>query len=210
MLLPLSVIVLAISFALIAIRQIGNIRLQIWQIILGGAVTVLITGQISITAALSYIDSTVIVFLIGIFIVGEALTDSGYMQYLSYRLFKRVRSVDGLVLVLILSMGFASMFMLNDTIAIIGTPLVMLFAIKERINPRLMLLSLAFAITIGSVASPIGNPQNLLVASSGLVKEPFVSFFSNLLIPTVINLFVAYLVLRLFFRYDSYGTNYFS
>ena len=202
MFLPLSVIVLAVSFVLIAVRQIGRIRLQIWQIILGGAIVVLLTGQISVSAAASYIDPTVIVFLIGIFILGEALVRSGYIQYLSHRLFKRFRSVDYLVLAIIFFMGFASMFMLNDTMAIIGTPIIMLFAIKEGINPKLMLLSLAFAITIGSVASPIGNPQNLLVASSGLVSEPFVTFFSNLLIPTVINLFVAYIVLRLFFRED--------
>ena len=204
MLLPLSVIVLAVSFVLIAVRQVGRIRLQIWQIILGGAIVVLLTGQISVSAAASYIDPTVITFLIGIFILGEALVRSGYIQYLSHRLFKRFRSVDHLVLAIIFSMGFASMFMLNDTMAIIGTPIIMLFAIKEWINPKLMLLSLAFAITIGSVASPIGNPQNLLVASSGLVSEPFVTFFSNLLIPTVINLFIAYIVLRLFFR-EEFG-----
>ncbi len=200
MLLPLSIIVLAISFVLIAIRQIGSIRLQIWQIILGGAVIVLITGQISPIAAISYIDPTVIVFLVGIFILGEALTRSGYIQYLAYRVFRHFRSVDKLILAILFFIGFASMFMLNDTMAIIGTPIVMLFAIKEGINPKLMLLSLAFAITIGSVASPIGNPQNLLIASSGLVNGPFVTFFSNLLIPTLINLFVAYLVLKLFFK----------
>ena len=199
MFLPLSVIVLAISFVLVAIRQMGGAKLQIWQIILGGAIVVILTGQISVTAAISYIDPTIIVFLIGIFILGEALTMSGYMQYLAYRIFRRFRSVDSLVLAIIFSMGLASMFMLNDTMAIIGTPIIMLFAIKEGINPKLMLLCLAFAITIGSVASPIGNPQNLLIASSGFVKAPFATFFSNLLIPTLINLFVAYLVLKLFF-----------
>ena len=205
MFLPLSVIVLAISFVLVAVRQVGRVRLQIWQIILGGAVVVILTGQISVTAAISYIDPTIIVFLIGIFILGEALTRSGYIQYLAYRIFRHFRSVDSLVLAILFSMGLASMFMLNDTMAIIGTPIIMLFAIKENINPKLMLLCLAFAITIGSVASPIGNPQNLLIASSGFVKAPFATFFSRLLIPTLINLFVTYLVLRLFFRSEFHN-----
>ncbi len=200
MFLPLSVIVLAVSFILVAVRQIGNIKLQIWHVILGGAIVVLLTGQISIPAAISYINPTVIVFLIGIFILGEALTSSGYIQYLSYNIFKRFKSVDRLVLAVVFSMGVASMFMLNDTMAIIGTPVVMLFAKREKINPKLMLLSLAFAITIGSVASPIGNPQNLLVASSGIVKKPFIDFFSTLLIPTLLDLLAAYLILRLFFK----------
>ena len=197
---PLPVIVLIIAFILIAVRQLGSIRLQIWQIVLGGAFVVLITGQISVTAAISYIDPTVIVFLVGIFIFAEALVRSGYIHYIAYKVFRRFKSVDSLVLALLFSTGIASIFMLNDTIAIVGTPVVMLFAIKEGINPKLMLLSLAFAVTIGSVASPIGNPQNLLIASSGLLKEPFVAFFSNLLIPTLINLLAVYLILKLFFK----------
>ncbi|MDE1860221.1 MAG: anion transporter [Candidatus Micrarchaeota archaeon] len=197
---PLSVIVLVIAFVLITFRRIGNIRLQIWQIVLGGALAVMITGQVSPYEAASYIDLTVITFLLGIFIVGEALTESGYAQYLSYKIFKVASSVDELVLLVLLVMGFASMFLLNDTIAVIVTPVVMIFAMRWRINPNLLLLSLAFAITIGSVASPIGNPQNLIVASSGLVKDPFVAFFSYLLVPTAINLAIAYLVLKAFYR----------
>ena len=142
MLLPLSVMVLAVSFVLVAIRQIGSIKLQIWQIILGGAAVVLITGQISITAAISYINPTVIVFLVGIFILGEAMTRSGYIQYLASKLFKSFKSVDGLVLAILFSMGFASMFMINDTMAIVGTPVV-------------MFLRLGRASTLSSCCSPL-------------------------------------------------------
>ncbi|MDE1849447.1 MAG: anion transporter [Candidatus Micrarchaeota archaeon] len=202
---PLSVLILIGTFILVAIRQIGRFRLQIWQIVLIGAVLVLLTGQISIAAAVSYIDPTVIVFLIGIFIVGEALTESGYMRSLVYRLFRRARSVDALVLLILFSMGFASMFLLNDTVAVIGTPVVMLFAIREHINPKLMLLSLAFAVTIGSAMSPIGNPQNILIASSGIVGNPFASFFSYLALPTAINFIIAYLVLRFFYKNEFNG-----
>ncbi len=62
-----------------------------------------------------------------------------------------------------------------------------------------MLLALAFAVTIGSVMSPIGNPQNLLIASQGGLSNPFISFLSWLALPTIINLLAAYGVLRLSF-----------
>jgi Na+/H+ antiporter NhaD/arsenite permease-like protein len=202
---PFSVIVLAASFILIAVRQIGGLRLKIWQVILIGALAVLLTGQISMQSAISSVDWTVIAFLICIFIVGEAFTESGYVQYISYRIFRSAKSVDSLVLLVILSMGLASMLLLNDTLAVIGTPIVMLFATREKINPKLMLLSLAFAVTIGSVASPIGNPQNFLIASSGIVKNPFPTFFSYLIIPTIINLFAAYLILRVFYRKEFHN-----
>jgi Na+/H+ antiporter NhaD/arsenite permease-like protein len=68
------------------------------------------------------------------------------------------------------------------------------------ISTKLLLLCLAFAITIGSVVSPIGNPQNLLVAMNGNIKSPFVTFSKYLFIPTVINIIFAYLLLKLFYK----------
>jgi Na+/H+ antiporter NhaD/arsenite permease-like protein len=48
--------------------------------------------------------------------------------------------------------------------------------------------------------SPIGNPQNLLIAINGGMKNPFIEFFKFLFIPTIINLFVAFLLLKLFYK----------
>ncbi|MFA7620028.1 MAG: hypothetical protein WC012_13405 [Thiohalomonadaceae bacterium] len=59
-----------------------------------------------------------------------------------------------------------------------------------------MLLTLAFAITIRSVTSPIGNPQNLLIALHGGMEAPFVSFFRHLLLPTLLNLVLEFFILR--------------
>jgi len=67
-------------------------------------------------------------------------------------------------------------------------------------HSKLLLLALAFAVTIGSVMSPIGNPQNLLIAINGGMKNPFIEFFKFLFIPTIINLFVAFLLLKLFYK----------
>jgi Na+/H+ antiporter NhaD/arsenite permease-like protein len=48
--------------------------------------------------------------------------------------------------------------------------------------------------------SPIGNPQNLLIAIKGRFPNPFFTFFKYLFVPTLINLFVAFMVLKLFFK----------
>jgi Na+/H+ antiporter NhaD/arsenite permease-like protein len=82
----------------------------------------------------------------------------------------------------------------------VGTPLVLHYASRLRVSPKLLLLALAFAVTTGSVMSPIGNPQNLLVALNSGIASPFVEFFSRLFVPTVINLFLAFVLLRLFYR----------
>jgi len=195
-----SLIILGIVFLLIAVRRIGNLKFQIWQIMSLGAIAVLVTGQIAPLQALKAINPDVMLFLFGMFVVGEALESSGYLSYLSYRIFRRAHSLDTLVLTILFVMGLMSAFLMNDTLAIIGTPVVLLLAQKANTTPKILLLSLAFAITIGSVMSPIGNPQNLLIAINGGVENPFVTFFRYLLLPTLINLFIAYLFLRFFYR----------
>ncbi len=105
-----------------------------------------------------------------------------------------------LVLSVLFGSGIASALLLNDTLAIVGTPVVLLLARKHGIAPKVLLLALAFAITIGGAMSPIGNPQNLLIASNGNIANPFFTFAMFLLVPTAINLFLAYMLLKFFYK----------
>ncbi|NYT07838.1 MAG: anion transporter [Methanomicrobiales archaeon] len=166
---------------------------------LGGATAVLLLGQISFADALGSINPDVMLFLFGMFVVGAAVTESGYLQAVSFRLFSRAANPDQFVLLLILSMGLFSAILMNDTIAVIGTPLVIWYAVRMGLSPKGAILALCFAITIGSVATPIGNPQNLLVANYADLGEPFASFLVHLALPTAINLFIAWAVVRLFY-----------
>jgi len=196
----IPIVVLLAVFILIAVRKIGHIKLDIWQIMLFGALVVLLTKQISVIKAIKSVNIDVMLFLFGMFVVGRAMEDSGYLSHLAYKIFNKTRSVDHLILFILFGMGIISAFLMNDTIAIIGTPVVLLFAKKHNINPKLLLFALAFAITIGTVMSPIGNPQNLLIAINSNIHNPFITFAKFLLIPTLINLFFAYLLLRIFYR----------
>jgi Na+/H+ antiporter NhaD/arsenite permease-like protein len=117
----------------------------------------------------------------------------------------RIRTSDGLVLALLLGMAMASALLMNDTLAIIATPLMLHLAREHRMAPRLLLLVLAFAVTIGSVMSPIGNPQNLLIAVRGGMANPFVSFLTALGPPTLVSLLVTYGVLRWMFRREFHN-----
>jgi Na+/H+ antiporter NhaD/arsenite permease-like protein len=196
----ISLITLGIVFVLIAVRHVGRIKLRIWQIMLAGALVVLVTRQISPHNALKAINTDVILFLFGVFTIGEALEESGYLSHLAHKLFQRAHSMQTLVLFILLAIGLLAALLLNDTLAVIGTPVVLSLASRNKIQPKVLLLSLAFAVTIGSVMSPIGNPQNLLIALNGNVPNAFVTFLKYLLAPTVVNLLVAYLFLRLYYR----------
>lgn len=196
----ISIIILLMVFVLIAVRQVGSIKFQIWQIMLLGAAAVLITGEISPIAAFHAINFDVIFFLFGMFIIGQALEDSGYLSYLSYKFFKNAKSINHLLLFILFGFGIASAVLMNDTIAIIGTPVVLYLAKQHKISAKILLLTLAFAVTIGSVLSPIGNPQNLLIALNSGIADPFVTFLKYLLIPTALNLFLTFFLLKLFYK----------
>ena len=200
----IPVIILILVFLGIAIRRIGRFTFRIWQVMLAGAVAVLVTGQISPASAIRAINMDVMIFLFGMFVVGVALHESGYLLSLSSRFFRRAASPDQLLLVLVFSVGILSALLMNDTIAIIGTPLALYFARMNRISPKLLLLALAFSVTTGSVMSPIGNPQNLLVALHGPVGNPFITFAVFLAIPTAASLVLVYLFLRVAFRKESW------
>jgi Na+/H+ antiporter NhaD/arsenite permease-like protein len=182
---------------MIAVRQIGRFTLRIWQIMLLGALAVLLTGQITPIDALRAINPDVMIFLFGMFVVGEAMADSGYLSCMADRLFLRAKNPDQIILFILFGTGILSAVLMNDTMAIIGTPLVLSLATKWKISKKLLLLSLAMAITTGSVMSPIGNPQNLLVAVNSGMASPFAAFAVWLTVPTIAGLVVAFVVLRL-------------
>ncbi|MDW7731944.1 MAG: SLC13 family permease [Methanolobus sp.] len=195
----LPALILGIVFLLTAVRQIGNIRLEIWQIMCLGAAGVLLTGQISIPEAIDSVNMDVMLFLFGMFTIGQALEMSGLISQISYRFFRSAGTIDSIILYILFGMGLASAFLMNDTLAIIGTPVMLLLARNHNINPTVLLMALAFAVTTGSAISPIGNPQNLLIALDGNMENPFVTFARYLLLPTIINLFIAYLFLKKFY-----------
>ena len=199
----IPVIVLSLVFLLIAIRQVGRYTLKIWQIMLAGAVAVLIFGQITPAAALSAINVDVMLFLFGMFVIGVAVQESGFLSSLSHRIFSRAKNPDQFLLLLILVMGLFSAVLMNDTLAVIGTPLVIALACTWGIDRKGALLALCFAITIGSVATPIGNPQNFLIASYADLGDSFTPFLVHLGIPTLINLVLAWVVVRTFYPPSS-------
>ena len=198
----IPVIVLAAVFLLIAVRQAGGFTFRIWQVMLCGAAAVLLTGQIAPSAALAAIDMDVMLFLLGMFIVGESLVSCGYIGHVAHRLFHRADSPSRLLFAVIVAMGMLSALLMNDTLAIVGTPLCLALARRHALPDKLLLIALAVAITTGSVMSPIGNPQNLLVATAAGMPSPFVTFGTYLVIPTLLSLLAAFCIIRFFYRSD--------
>ncbi|WP_298623944.1 SLC13 family permease [uncultured Legionella sp.] len=109
------------------------------------------------------------------------------------------------LLLIVCILGLGAALIMNDTIAIIGTPIILQLCKSHKNLIKPLLFALAFSITIGSAMSPIGNPQNLLIAIKGEIISPFIVFIKYLTIPTLLNLAVTYLFICLIYR-DSLNT----
>ncbi len=199
---PLSVIILIIVLFAIALRQVLRIPLRIWHIMSLGALAVLLTQQITPLQAIKAINWNILCYLFGVFALGQALEVSGYLQQLSGRLFKHAQSINHFLFLFVFAIGISSALLMNDTLAIIGTPLCLLLARANKLSPQPLLLALAYSITVGSVMSPIGNPQNLLIAIHGGLTQPFVTFITSLALPTLLSLLMVFIYIRVKYRRD--------
>nr|WP_019218028.1 SLC13 family permease [Legionella tunisiensis] len=162
------------------------------------ALIVLITGHITPLQAVNSVDFNIIFYLLGVFIIGSALEQSNYLEQVMLHLFKWAHTGSQLLAILILFSGFSTMLLMNDTIAIVGAPAILLLCKKTNISPLPLLLALAYTLTLSSVTSPIANPQNLLIANQ--INTPFVHFFHSLLLPTLLNGVILFIYLRLCFH----------
>jgi Na+/H+ antiporter NhaD/arsenite permease-like protein len=194
-----SLFVAIAVFLLISIRQIGKFKLEMWQIMSFGAIAVLLAGEISFKEAVKAIDFNVIVFLFGMFVASALFELSGYLEYNQYRIFQRAKNIEQVFYIFIFFCAILSAVVMNDTMAIIATPVAISLAKRYDISAKPFLLALCFSITIGSVMSPIGNPQNLLIAINSRMSNPFLSFIRFLFIPTFLNLLLLFFIVKFFY-----------
>lgn len=189
-------------FVVVYILIIGRRRLgvPIWTAMLIGAALMVGLKVIGISDAFKAVNLEVIAFLFGMFSIVSALGRSGVLKTMAARMLARARTPAQLLMIFVVGMGVLAAFLVNDTIALLGIPLAVHVARHARIKPTVLLLALAFGITVGSAMTPIGNPQNLLIAVDSGMQFPFVTFLMYLGLPTVANLFVTYMILKAYFR----------
>lgn len=167
-----------------------------------GAALMLATLTISPIEAFRSIDFPVLAFLFGLLVINAGFERSGLLEYLVLSLLSRAKNIDRLLLGLVFGSGLLSAFLVNDGIALLLTPMALSISSKLKLAPRSLLIPVAFGITTGSAFTPIGNPQNLLVALNSRMPSPFGQFMIYLLLPSLVSLLLVYYLSKMFFGKD--------
>ncbi|MGA2874879.1 MAG: SLC13 family permease [Nitrososphaerales archaeon] len=203
--------IFVVTYALLIFRTIGKRKIPIWTSMVVGAFLMLGTLSISPLDAFHSIDLRIISFLFGVLVITAGFEKSGLIEYLILSILKRSKNFDRLLLFVIFGTGLLSAFLVNDGLALLLTPLALGFSSRLGLKtPKSILIPIAFAITTGSAFTPIGNPQNLLVALNSGMPNPFGQFVLYLLVPSLVSLFAIYLLSKLFFKKDYSSAHNFS
>ncbi len=134
---------------------------------------------------LNYINWETIILLFAIMLIVEILKNLAVFEILVRKLLDKVKNTRGLVLFLVFTCFFSSIFITNDVSLIIFVPFTLLALKKvERIDLIIFAVSLeTIAANVGCMVLPIGAPHNIVMYT--VSHLPFQSFFM-LLLPYII------------------------
>nr|BAL57541.1 citrate transporter [uncultured Acetothermia bacterium]BAL58988.1 citrate transporter [Candidatus Acetothermum autotrophicum] len=192
-----------VTYAIIAIQKIPRVHISRAAGALIGAVAMALFGVLSPQEAYSAIDLDTIVFLLGMMILVAHLEIAGFFELLELWILKRAKTQPQLLALVIASSGLLSPLFMNDTICLMFTPVLVRLVQRLQLDPVPYLLGLVLAANAGSMATLIGNPQNMLVGlRSGL---SFVEFSIALGPPALLSLVLIYFGILLLFRRSLYG-----
>ena len=131
---------------------------------------------------LSGFSNLLVIMLIGLFVVGGAIFQTGLAKMISGRLLKLSgKSELRLFLLVMIATAFIGAFVSNTGTVALMLPIVVSMAASAGANVRRLLMPLAFASSMGGMMTLIGTPPNLIIQDAliGAGYEPL-SFFSFL------------------------------
>ena len=139
-------------------------------------------------AYLGYIDQRVLILLFSLMAVVAGLQDCGLFEVLAQKLLSGRRRMKVLTLLLVLLPFFSSMLVTNDVALLTFVPFAVLtlglVGRQERLIPVVVLQTLAA--NLGSMATPVGNPQNLYLYNTYAMAPG--QFFAVILPLTLVSL----------------------
>jgi Na+/H+ antiporter NhaD/arsenite permease-like protein len=185
------------TYAGIAIGEIPGLALDRTGIAILGAIAMVASGVLSTEEAIMAIDFPTILLLYSLMVVSSQFRLGGFYTWVALKISQLTdRPWRFLFLIMFVSGGLSAL-LTNDIICFAFTPVITVSALRAGLNPVPYLLGLAISANIGSAATIIGNPQNMLIGQLG--RLPFGEFILWCLPPSLLSLIVSFIILKGFY-----------
>jgi Na+/H+ antiporter NhaD/arsenite permease-like protein len=182
----------------VAVGRIPWLVLDRTGIALLGAIAMVVSGALSLDRAAASIDTATTLLLFGLMIVSAQLRLGGFYTRVAGALAAHRVGPRMFLLNIMLVSALLSALLANDIVCLAFTPVLVVALHRMRRNPLPYLIGLAVASNIGSAATIIGNPQNMLIGQVG--RLDFGRFLSWCGPPALAALLGAYLIICRFYR----------
>jgi Na+/H+ antiporter NhaD/arsenite permease-like protein len=190
-----AILIFGATYLVMAIGKLPFYRLDRAGAALLGACLMVAAGVLTLDEAWQAVDFETITLLLGMMIVVANLRLSGFFRLVNAYVAERARHPLILLGAIVVVAGVFSAFLVNDTICLVMTPLVLDLVTRLKRNPVPYLLAVAMASNAGSVATITGNPQNMIIGS--LSRIPYGEFALSLAPVAAVALLLCFILIAL-------------
>lgn len=182
--------VFAFTWVLIAFRRLRWLPIGRPAGALAGAVGMIAVGALSFDEAWRAVDGGTLGLLLGMMLVTAYLQRAGLFAWAAHHLVPLARTPIRLLVAVAAAAAGLSAVLVNDTVCLFLTPLVLGIVVRAGLPPGPFLVTLATSANLGSALTLVGNPQNMLV---GTLSGLSFSTFTGAVLPAVIAAFAVHL-----------------
>jgi len=199
-----AVIIFALTYLILIGQKLPFVQLDRPSGATIGAVLMIALGVMTPTEAYrDAVDHATLVLLLGMMIIAGYLAEAGFFRWASHRVIRSAGTPRRLLIGLTIVCAMLSALVVNDTVCLMVTPLVVRLIDDAELPPLPFLLAVAFGANAGSAATPTGNPQNMIIVTlSGI---PYTDFVASLLPAAMAATAVVLGLLLLLFRKELDG-----
>ena len=159
--------IFALTYIGMAIGRIPGLRTDRAGLALVAAVLMIVITGVDLRRASEWVDLSTLALLFGLMVLSAQFGISGFYDYCADRITHARGSPQRLLAITIAVTAALSAVLTNDIVTFAVPPLLCLGLAARRLNPIPYLIGLAAAANIGSAATVIGNPQNILIGQVG-------------------------------------------
>ena len=183
----MALLIFLLTYVFIAGARLPFSRLDRPGGALVGAVLMVVLGLVtpaevfghSADSARHAVDMDTLILLLGMMLLAAYLAKAAFFRSAGYHAVRLAHSPRWLLVIVAAVSAVLSAFLVNDTVCLMLTPLVLAVVEDARLPPIPYLLAVCMASNSGSVATFTGNPQNMLIqGASGLSYAGFAAYMA--------------------------------
>lgn len=194
----LITVVFVFTYIGMALGRIPGLRVDRSGIAMVAAVVLVASGAIPAAEIVSAVHFPTLLLMGGLMIVSARVGATGFYGAAAGWIAHQAGRPLRLLALTIGTGGVFSAFLINDVVVFAMTPLLCAGLAASKLDPRPFLYGLAAASNAGSVATLIGNPQNILIGQVG--RLGFWEYLATAAVPAVMGLIITFGAIALLWR----------